>query len=129
MPYLLHPSLRGAVSGLGALDIRLARSMLRRRSDTAETHSNYHARYSRTRRYENLLNPVKKPLTCYVTDRSALDSLPGRRPEGALLGRIREAALADSTGSRYAKKIATRRNSWIRRATQSKPPEAPARAF
>jgi hypothetical protein len=39
MPYLLHPSLRGAISGLGALDILLAARMLRRPAMPAETHS------------------------------------------------------------------------------------------
>jgi hypothetical protein len=30
-PYLLHPAVRGAVSGLGALDILMAAGMVRRR--------------------------------------------------------------------------------------------------
>lgn len=30
-PYLLHPAVRGAVSGLGALDIFIAAGMIRRR--------------------------------------------------------------------------------------------------
>lgn len=34
-PYVLHPSLRGAVTGLGVLDILLAGSMLRKRADVA----------------------------------------------------------------------------------------------
>jgi len=34
-PYMLHPSLRGAVTGLGVLDIVLAGSMLRKRTDVA----------------------------------------------------------------------------------------------
>jgi hypothetical protein len=34
-PYVLHPSLRGAVTGLGVLDIVLAGSMLRKRTDVA----------------------------------------------------------------------------------------------
>jgi hypothetical protein len=34
IPILLHPSLRGAVTGLGALDILLAGSMLRGRADS-----------------------------------------------------------------------------------------------
>jgi len=38
-PYLLNSSLRGSISGLGALDIFLAARMLRRRPNTAETHS------------------------------------------------------------------------------------------
>jgi hypothetical protein len=33
-PFLLHPSVRGAVTGLGALDILLASSMLRGRTDS-----------------------------------------------------------------------------------------------
>ena len=37
IPYLLHPSMRGAVSGLGALDILLAASMLRGRTDSVAT--------------------------------------------------------------------------------------------
>jgi hypothetical protein len=36
-PFLLQPSLRGTVSGLGALDIFLAAQMLRRRPPNAET--------------------------------------------------------------------------------------------
>jgi hypothetical protein len=38
-PYLLHPSLRGAISGLGALDILLAARMLRRPPPAAQTRS------------------------------------------------------------------------------------------
>jgi hypothetical protein len=34
-PYVLHPSLRGAVTGLGVLDILFAGSMLRKRADVA----------------------------------------------------------------------------------------------
>jgi len=34
IPYLLHPSVRGAVSGLGVLDILLAGTMLRGGSNT-----------------------------------------------------------------------------------------------
>ncbi len=34
IPVLLHPSMRGAVTGLGALDILLAASMLRGRTDS-----------------------------------------------------------------------------------------------
>jgi hypothetical protein len=34
-PYLLHPSVRGAVSGLGALDIFVAAGMLRRQPPPA----------------------------------------------------------------------------------------------
>jgi hypothetical protein len=37
IPILLHPSVRGAVTGLGALDILLAASMLRGRTDTVAT--------------------------------------------------------------------------------------------
>ena len=37
IPILLHPSVRGAVTGLGALDILLAASMLRGRADTVAT--------------------------------------------------------------------------------------------
>ena len=37
IPFLLHPSVRGAVTGLGALDILLAASMLRGRTDTVAT--------------------------------------------------------------------------------------------
>jgi len=36
-PYLLQPALRGAVSGLGGLDILLAARMIRRRPATGET--------------------------------------------------------------------------------------------
>ena len=36
-PYLLQPSLRGTVSGLGALDIFMAARMIRRRPATGET--------------------------------------------------------------------------------------------
>jgi hypothetical protein len=34
IPVLLHPSVRGAVTGLGALDVLLASSMLRGRTDS-----------------------------------------------------------------------------------------------
>ena len=34
IPYLLHPSVRGAVSGLGVLDVLLAGTMLRGGSNT-----------------------------------------------------------------------------------------------
>lgn len=37
-PFLLHPSLRGTVSGLGVLDIFLAVGMLRRRLTAGEAH-------------------------------------------------------------------------------------------
>jgi hypothetical protein len=37
IPFLLHPSMRGAVTGLGALDIVLAASMLRGRTDSVAT--------------------------------------------------------------------------------------------
>jgi hypothetical protein len=37
IPFLLHPSIRGAVTGLGALDILLAASMLRGRTDSVAT--------------------------------------------------------------------------------------------
>ena len=37
IPFLLHPSLRGAVTGLGALDILLAANMLRGRTDSVVT--------------------------------------------------------------------------------------------
>ena len=36
-PYLLNPSLRGAITGLGALDIIVAAGMWRRRSVTSTT--------------------------------------------------------------------------------------------
>jgi hypothetical protein len=38
-PYLLHPSIRGIISGLGALDIFLAVGMLRRRPTVGEVRS------------------------------------------------------------------------------------------
>jgi hypothetical protein len=37
IPYLLHPSVRGAVTGLGGLDILLAGSILREPADTVAT--------------------------------------------------------------------------------------------
>jgi hypothetical protein len=37
IPILLHPSVRGAVTGLGALDIFLAAGMLRERTDSVAT--------------------------------------------------------------------------------------------
>jgi hypothetical protein len=37
IPVLLHPSFRGAVTGLGALDILLAASMLRGRTESVAT--------------------------------------------------------------------------------------------
>ena len=37
IPVLLHPSMRGAVTGLGALDILLAASMLRGRTGAVAT--------------------------------------------------------------------------------------------
>ena len=37
IPILLHPSMRGAVTGLGALDIFLAAGMLRERADSVAT--------------------------------------------------------------------------------------------
>jgi hypothetical protein len=37
IPFLLHPSVRGAVTGLGALDILAAGSMLRRGTDSVAT--------------------------------------------------------------------------------------------
>jgi len=38
-PYLLHPSLRGAITGLGALDIIVALNMWRHRSGSSATRS------------------------------------------------------------------------------------------
>jgi len=38
-PYLLHPCVRGAVTGLGALDLLVATSILRRRPPAAQTGS------------------------------------------------------------------------------------------
>jgi hypothetical protein len=37
IPVLLHPSVRGAVTGLGAMDILLAGSMLRGNADSVAT--------------------------------------------------------------------------------------------
>jgi hypothetical protein len=37
IPILLHPSVRGAVTGLGALDVLLAGSMLRGHADSVAT--------------------------------------------------------------------------------------------
>ena len=37
IPILLHPSVRGAVTGLGGLDILLAGSMLRGRADSVDS--------------------------------------------------------------------------------------------
>jgi len=37
IPFLLHPSVRGAVTGLGVLDIFIAADMLRRRPDSVAT--------------------------------------------------------------------------------------------
>jgi hypothetical protein len=34
IPFILHPSVRGAVTGLGALDVLLASKMLRGRTDS-----------------------------------------------------------------------------------------------
>ena len=39
IPYLLHPSVRGAVTGLGALDVLVASSMLRGRTNSVATHT------------------------------------------------------------------------------------------
>jgi hypothetical protein len=39
IPYLLHPSVRGAVTGLGGLDVLLAGSMLRGTAETVATRS------------------------------------------------------------------------------------------
>jgi hypothetical protein len=37
IPFLLHPSVRGMVTGLGALDVMLAGNILRRRTDSVAT--------------------------------------------------------------------------------------------
>jgi len=37
IPFLLHPSVRGAVTGLGALDVMLAARMMRERTDPVVT--------------------------------------------------------------------------------------------
>ena len=44
-PYLLHPALRGAISGLGVLDIFIAAGMLRRRpsANSPQTAQTRHA--------------------------------------------------------------------------------------
>jgi hypothetical protein len=38
-PILLHPAVRGAISGLGALDILIAAGMVRRRPAEPQAHS------------------------------------------------------------------------------------------
>jgi len=37
IPFVLHPSVRGAVTGLGGLDVLLASSMLRGRTESVAT--------------------------------------------------------------------------------------------
>lgn len=37
IPFLLHPSVRGAITGLGVLDILIAADMLRRRPNSVAT--------------------------------------------------------------------------------------------
>jgi hypothetical protein len=37
IPFLLHPSVRGAVTGLGALDVMLAARMMRERTEPVGT--------------------------------------------------------------------------------------------
>jgi len=37
IPFMLHPSVRGAVTGLGALDVMLAGNILRGRTDSVAT--------------------------------------------------------------------------------------------
>jgi hypothetical protein len=37
IPFVLHPSVRGAVTGLGGLDVLLASSMLRGRAESVAT--------------------------------------------------------------------------------------------
>ena len=37
IPFMLHPSVRGMVTGLGALDVMLAGSILRGRTDSVAT--------------------------------------------------------------------------------------------
>jgi hypothetical protein len=37
IPFILHPSMRGAVTGLGTLDIMFAANMLRGRTDSVVT--------------------------------------------------------------------------------------------
>jgi hypothetical protein len=39
IPFLLHPSVRGAITGLGVLDVMLAASMLREPAKSVATHS------------------------------------------------------------------------------------------
>ena len=39
IPVILHPSVRGAVTGLGALDVLLASSMIRGRANSVATHT------------------------------------------------------------------------------------------
>ncbi|HLJ23386.1 MAG TPA: hypothetical protein VKT71_04705 [Candidatus Acidoferrales bacterium] len=39
IPVILHPSVRGAVTGLGGLDLLLASSMLRGRANSVATHT------------------------------------------------------------------------------------------
>lgn len=39
IPYLLNPSVRGAISGLGVLDIALAAGLIRRRPETVAARS------------------------------------------------------------------------------------------
>jgi hypothetical protein len=39
IPFLLNPFVRGAISGLGLLDMGIAAAMVRRRSDAAESQS------------------------------------------------------------------------------------------
>jgi hypothetical protein len=39
IPFMLHPSVRGVVTGLGALDVLLAGNILRGRADSVATRS------------------------------------------------------------------------------------------
>jgi hypothetical protein len=39
IPVILHPSVRGAVTGLGALDVLLASNMIRGRANSVATHT------------------------------------------------------------------------------------------
>jgi hypothetical protein len=39
IPFMLHPSVRGAVTGLGALDVMLAGNILRGRTNSVATRS------------------------------------------------------------------------------------------
>ena len=97
LPVLLHPSVRGFVSGIGVLDIFLAFGLIRPRPESPSC--------------PLPVNFQRAPILCYVTDRKGLASVTPNsgtmRCSSALLWLLKPALI----GFRYGRRIFRANNS------------------